>query len=156
MRNERTTCNYALAPELQNLASKHGMRVSATDNIGEVRAIERTDHLFFLGTLFQPQLRSTAKAPHTVLTGLLQAAMERLADLLFQGATAAQQSPWSPVGPRVPGTGRSCGARCRDPSSGNTARCFRPNAQNQRPVPRSKTAMIWRPYPPPAGCVISA
>ena len=50
--DERTTCNYGLAPELQDLASEHGLRVSATDNTGEVRAIERTDHPFFFGTLF--------------------------------------------------------------------------------------------------------
>lgn len=75
--NERTTCNYGLAPELQHLASDHGMRVSATDNTGEVRAIERIDHPFFLGTLFQPQLRSTPAAPHPVFTGLLQAAAAR-------------------------------------------------------------------------------
>ena len=75
--DERTTCNYGLAPELQDLASQHGMRVSATDNTGEVRAIERTDHPFFLGTLFQPQLRSTPTAPHPVFTGLLHAAAAR-------------------------------------------------------------------------------
>ena len=75
--DERTTCNYGLAPELQHLASDHGMRVSATDNTGEVRAIERIDHPFFLGTLFQPQLRSTPAAPHPVFTGLLLAAAAR-------------------------------------------------------------------------------
>jgi CTP synthase len=72
---ERTTCNYGLAPELQQLADSHGMRVSATDATGEVRAIERIDHPFFVGTLFQPQLRSTPDAPHPVFTGLLEAAV---------------------------------------------------------------------------------
>jgi CTP synthase (UTP-ammonia lyase) len=41
---ERTTCNYGLEPSLKHLASSHGMRVSAVDNTGEVRAIERADH----------------------------------------------------------------------------------------------------------------
>jgi CTP synthase (UTP-ammonia lyase) len=73
---ERTTCNYGLAPELQQLADFHGMRVSATDATGAVRAIERIDHHpFFVGTLFQPQLRSTPDAPHPVFTGLLEAAV---------------------------------------------------------------------------------
>jgi CTP synthase (UTP-ammonia lyase) len=72
---ERTTCSYGLAPELQQLADLHGMRVSATDATGEVRAIERIDHPFFVGTLFQPQLRSTPGAPHPVFTGLLEAAV---------------------------------------------------------------------------------
>ena len=82
--DERTTCSYGLAPELQHLASDHGMRVSATDNTGEVRAIERIDHPFFLGTLFQPQLRSTPAAPHPVFTGLLQAGGRALTAKVFK------------------------------------------------------------------------
>lgn len=70
---ERTTCNYGLAPETQHIADAFGMRVAATDATGEVRAIERTDHPFFVGTLFQPQLRSTPAAPHPVFTGLVHA-----------------------------------------------------------------------------------
>lgn len=71
---ERTTCNYGLAPEVQHIAEEHGMRVSATDDTGEVRAIERPDHPFFIGTLFQPQLTTGPGAPHPVFTGLLTAA----------------------------------------------------------------------------------
>jgi CTP synthase (UTP-ammonia lyase) len=71
---EHTTCNYGLAPELQHLAQQHGMRVAATDATGEVRAVERGDHPFFVGTLYQPQLRSTPSAPHPVFVGLLSAA----------------------------------------------------------------------------------
>ena len=74
---ERTTCNYGLAPEVQDLANAHGMRVAATAATGEVRAIERPDHPFFVGTLYQPQLRSTPDAPHPVLSGLIQAAARR-------------------------------------------------------------------------------
>ena len=50
------------------------MRIAATDLTGEVRAIERVDHPFFVGTLYQPQLRSTPGAPHPVFIGLLDAA----------------------------------------------------------------------------------
>jgi len=71
---ESTTCSFGLAPEVQHIASEHGMRVSATDATGEVRAIERADHPFFLGTLYQPQLRSRRGAPHPVFVGLLDAA----------------------------------------------------------------------------------
>ena len=70
---ERTTCSYGLAPEVQHIASEHGMRVSATDETGEVRAIEREDHPFFVGTLYQPQLSSTPEKPHPVFLGLLAA-----------------------------------------------------------------------------------
>ena len=70
---ERTTCSYGLAPEAQHIASEHGMHVSATDETGEVRAIERDDHPFFVGTLYQPQLSSAHNAPHPVFVGLLAA-----------------------------------------------------------------------------------
>jgi CTP synthase (UTP-ammonia lyase) len=71
---EHTTCSYGLAPEVQHIAGEHGMRIAATDATGEVRAIERVDHPFFVGTLYQPQLRSTPGAPHPVFIGLLDAA----------------------------------------------------------------------------------
>lgn len=72
-RIEKTTCNYGLNPELEAIASQHGMRVSAVDDTGEIRAIERTDHPFFLATLYQPQLSTGPGAPHPVLVGFLEA-----------------------------------------------------------------------------------
>jgi len=59
---------------VQHIAGEHGMRIAATEATGEVRAIERVDHPFFVGTLYQPQLRSTPGAPHPVFTGLIDAA----------------------------------------------------------------------------------
>ena len=74
---EHTTCSYGLAPEVQHIANDHGMRIAATDATGEVRAIERVDHPFFVGTLYQPQLRSAPGAPHPIFAGLLDALTER-------------------------------------------------------------------------------
>lgn len=71
---EHTTCSYGLSPDLQHIAGEHGMRIAATDSTGEVRAIERVDHPFFVATLYQPQLRSAPGAPHAVFLGLLDAA----------------------------------------------------------------------------------
>jgi CTP synthase (UTP-ammonia lyase) len=71
---ERTTCRYGLASDLQHIAGEHGMIVAATDDTGEVRAIERSDHPFFIGTLYQPQLSSAPGAAHPVFVGLLRAA----------------------------------------------------------------------------------
>lgn len=76
-RRERTTCSYGLNPELEAIASRHGMRVGAIDETGEVRAIERTDHPFFLATLYQPQLSTAPEAPHPVLSGFLAAVTAR-------------------------------------------------------------------------------
>jgi CTP synthase (UTP-ammonia lyase) len=52
------------------------MRLSATDATGEVRAIEHID-IRFVGTLFQPRLRSTPDAPHPVFTEPLEAVVRR-------------------------------------------------------------------------------
>jgi CTP synthase (UTP-ammonia lyase) len=71
---ERTTCNYGLNPRLQDIASGHGMTVAATDETGEVRAIERPDHPFFLATRYQPQLTSSPEHPHPALIGFVKAA----------------------------------------------------------------------------------
>lgn len=72
---ERTTCDYGLAPNLQHLAEEHGMQIAGTDETGEVRAVERPEHPFFIGTLYQPQLRSTPDRPHPVFVGLLRAVL---------------------------------------------------------------------------------
>jgi CTP synthase (UTP-ammonia lyase) len=70
---EKTTCSYGLSPDLQHIAGEHGMRIAGTDATGEVRAIERIDHPFFVATLYQPQLRSTPSSAHPVFLGLLDA-----------------------------------------------------------------------------------
>ena len=74
---ERTNCNYGLAPQLETIASTHGMVVSGRDDTGEVRAVERPDHPFFLATLYQPQRTSSAGAPHPVLAALVDAVIAR-------------------------------------------------------------------------------
>jgi CTP synthase len=51
------------------------MRIAGTDATGEVRAIERVDHPFFVGTLYQPQLRSTRGTPHPIFLGLIDAGL---------------------------------------------------------------------------------
>ena len=73
MVRERTTCSYGLAPNVQHIADDYGMLTAGTDETGEVRAIERIDHPFFVGTLYQPQLSSKPSAPHPVFVGLLGA-----------------------------------------------------------------------------------
>ena len=70
---ERTTCNYGLNPEFGQVAHEGGMVVTATDDTGEVRAVERDDHPFFVATLFQPQLTSRADEPHPVWVGFVEA-----------------------------------------------------------------------------------
>jgi CTP synthase (UTP-ammonia lyase) len=40
---------------------------------GEVRALQLRAHPFFLATLFQPQLSSSAERPHPIVEGFLRA-----------------------------------------------------------------------------------
>ena len=73
---EHTTCNFGLNRRLEGIASMGGMRVAGVDELGEVRAVERPDHPFFVATLYQPQLRSSADQPHPVFSGLVEAAAQ--------------------------------------------------------------------------------
>ena len=70
---EHTTCDYGLRADLSEMADRGGMTVAAVDGSGEVRAIERSDHPFFVGTLYQPQLSSRPGAPHPLITAFLRA-----------------------------------------------------------------------------------
>ena len=49
------------------------MLVAATDATGEVRAVERSDHPFFVATLYQPQLTSAPGRPHPIWAGFVDA-----------------------------------------------------------------------------------
>ena len=72
-RVERTHCSYGLAPDFAFVASSAGMSIAAVDDTGEVRAVERTDHPFFLGTLYQPQRSSTHEHPHPLWVAFVDA-----------------------------------------------------------------------------------
>lgn len=74
---ERTTCNYGLNPDFEDVMSGHGMRVGGRDDLNEVRAVELIDHPFFVATLYLPQLSSTVDHPHPIFTGLVAAAAKR-------------------------------------------------------------------------------
>jgi len=76
---ESTTCTYGLAPAFASIARSEGMQTVAGDDTGEVRAVERREHPFFVATLYQPQLRSTPTNPHPVFVGLLEATRRRRA-----------------------------------------------------------------------------
>ena len=44
---------------------------------GEIRVFELPGHPFCVGTLFVPQVRSTARHPHPLVTGFLEACSKR-------------------------------------------------------------------------------
>ena len=68
-------CNYGVNPDYVRQMEASGLRVSGLGAEGKVRIVEIPGHLFFLATLFLPQARSTASAPHPLLAGFAAAVL---------------------------------------------------------------------------------
>ncbi len=80
---ERYHCSYGVSPRFRHLlereATSGALRATAWDDEGDVRGVELGAHPFFVATLFQPELSSTAERPHPIVLALAQAAIERAA-----------------------------------------------------------------------------
>ena len=70
--DEEYFCNYEVNPGYEGKLEAAGLRVTARGSEGEARAVEISGHPFFLATLFQPQLSSTADRPHSVFLAYLR------------------------------------------------------------------------------------
>lgn len=73
---EQYYCNFGVNPKYTPLLKGNSLRIAGSDSEGEVRVIELPAHPFFIGTLFVPQSRSTAEAPHLLVTAFLKAVVE--------------------------------------------------------------------------------
>ena len=73
---EEFFCNFELNPEFEWCSIEGGFPIAARGPHGEVRAIESPTHRFFIATLFQPQLSSTAKKAHPLVIAFVQAAAD--------------------------------------------------------------------------------
>jgi CTP synthase (UTP-ammonia lyase) len=69
---EEFFCNYEMNPEFEWMAMEAGFPIVARGSKEECRAIESPAHLFFVATLFQPQLSSSADNPHPLVTAFVQ------------------------------------------------------------------------------------
>jgi CTP synthase (UTP-ammonia lyase) len=67
-------CSYGINPELVPRLEEAGLRPSAHDADGALRAVELDDHPFFVGTLFVFQARDERTRPHPVTAAFLAAA----------------------------------------------------------------------------------
>jgi CTP synthase (UTP-ammonia lyase) len=67
-------CNYGVNPSWVPRLEAAGLRVSAVGEAGEPRIVELPGHPFFVASLFLPQARSSAEAPHPLITGFAAAA----------------------------------------------------------------------------------
>jgi CTP synthase (UTP-ammonia lyase) len=72
--DEEYTCNYELNPAFQASFEQSGLCIAARGERREVRAVELSERVFFVATLFMPQLSSTATSPHPLITAFLNAA----------------------------------------------------------------------------------
>lgn len=73
---EHFTCRYGLDPSLRDEIDASGLNVVGVDATGEARLIERRDHPFFVGSLFQPQLADDGHGPHPLIEGFVRAAAD--------------------------------------------------------------------------------
>jgi len=69
---EEFFCNYEMNPEFEWMAMEAGFPVVARGSKEECRAIESPAHVFFIATLFQPQLSSREDNPHPLITAFVQ------------------------------------------------------------------------------------
>ncbi len=70
---EQYHCNFGVNPDYFAKLRASGLRIVGSDDEGGVRAVELPGHPFFIGTLFLPQLSSSASAPHPLVMAFLRA-----------------------------------------------------------------------------------
>lgn len=71
---EQYWCNFGLNPKFVDRFQSGDLRIVGRDSDdGAVRAVELDGHPFFVGTLFLPQLGSSAAAPHPLIAAFVAA-----------------------------------------------------------------------------------
>jgi CTP synthase (UTP-ammonia lyase) len=73
---ETFNCNYELNPQYQEKLEKAGLKVSGVSQEGHARIVELTDHKFYIGAGFLPQMSSTPGRPHPLIAAFLRAAID--------------------------------------------------------------------------------
>jgi CTP synthase (UTP-ammonia lyase) len=69
-------CRYGLSAQYVSRLDTGPLHVSATDEAGDVRAIELIDHPFFLATLFQPERAALADRSHQLIAAFARAVVQ--------------------------------------------------------------------------------
>jgi CTP synthase (UTP-ammonia lyase) len=69
---EEYYCNFGVNPDIVPVLKSGTLRVVGSDAEGEVRVLELPDHPFFVATLFVPQTRSRAEAPHPLVNAFIE------------------------------------------------------------------------------------
>lgn len=74
--SEGYRCSYGISPEFAAELEKSDMRVTGWDEEGEIRAVELTNHPFFVATLFQHERNALAGRPVPLVQAMLKAAKD--------------------------------------------------------------------------------
>jgi len=72
---EQFRCRYGLNRAYRERIVEGGLLITGVGPGGEARIVELSGHPFYIGTLFLPQLRSGAGAPHPLILAYLRAAL---------------------------------------------------------------------------------
>jgi CTP synthase (UTP-ammonia lyase) len=70
-------CRYGLNPEFLAQLTSRNLRIAAEDRNGDVRALELTDHPFFVATLFQPERAALRGECPPLVAAFVSACAER-------------------------------------------------------------------------------
>lgn len=74
--SEGYRCSYGISPDFAAELEKSDMRVTGWDEEGEIRAVELTNHPFFVATLFQHERNALAGRPVPLVQAMLKAAKD--------------------------------------------------------------------------------
>lgn len=77
MAREQYYCNFGVNPDAVPLLRAGPLKITGSDDEGEVRVVELPSHPFFIGTLFVPQLKSRAGRPHPLVAAFVRALARR-------------------------------------------------------------------------------
>jgi len=70
---EEYRCSFGYNPRYKNLFDSSSLHISGRDADGEPRAIELTDHPFFIGTAFQPERSALTGRSHPLISAFVNA-----------------------------------------------------------------------------------
>jgi CTP synthase (UTP-ammonia lyase) len=72
---EHFACNYGFNPMYLGSIEDGRLKITGVDLAGQVRVVELSEHPFYVGTLYLPQLSSTHESPHPLIVAYLRAAL---------------------------------------------------------------------------------
>ena len=72
---EQYICNYGLNPKFRDTIEKGQFKIAGVDFRGEARVVEISDHPFYVGALYLPQISSAPGSPHPLIVAYLRAVL---------------------------------------------------------------------------------